>query len=90
MSHNISDFLKTEKTFVNKKDLIFELMAKSYFLFILLDTLKKKLQKSASHFSRIFFNISQSTGHKFAKISLVSILRLFYRLALSSVEKIQR
>ena len=84
------DFLEIEKTFENKKGVIFKFMSKSQFLLNYVGYFFKKLQKSASHFSRIFLNISQSTGQKTVKISQVSILRLFYRLALSSVEKIQR
>ena len=84
------DFLEIEKTFESKKDVTFELMVKSQFLLNYVGYFLKKWQKSASHFSRIFLNISQSTGYKSTKISLISILRLFYRLASSSVEKIQR
>ena len=36
-------------------------MAESQFLSNYIGYFKKKLQKSAGHFSRIFFNISQST-----------------------------
>ena len=84
------DFLEIEKTFENKIGVIFEFMSKSQFWLNYVGYFLKKWQKSASHFSRIFLNISQSTGQKTVKISQVSILRLFYRLALSSVEKIQR
>ena len=87
---NFFDFLEIEKTFVNKKGVILEFVSKSQFLLNYVGYFLKKLQKSASHFSRIFLNISQSTEQKTLKISQVSILRLFYRLALSSVEKIQR
>ena len=84
------DYVEIEKTFENKEGVIFELMVKSQFLLNSMGYFSTKLQKSASHFSRIFFNISQSNEQKSAKISLVSILRVFYLLALSSVEKLQR
>ena len=84
------DFLEIENTFENKKGVIFEFMFNSQFLLISIGYFFLKLQKSASHFSRIFLNISQSTRQKSAKIILVSILMLFYRFALSSGEKIQR
>ena len=75
----------------NKKNkgVNFELMAESQFLLNYIGYLKK-IAKSASHFSRIFFNNSQSTGQNSVKISVVSIFKLFHRLALNSVEKTQR
>ena len=82
------DFLVIEKTFNNKKDVTFEFMVKSQFLFNFIWYFSKKLQKSASHFSRIFPNISQSTRQKSTKISLISILRLFHRLASKKKKKI--
>ena len=65
------DFLEIEKTFENKKGVIFKFMSKSQFLLDYVGYFLNKLQKSASHFSRIFLNISQNTGQKTVKISQV-------------------
>ena len=56
-------------------------MAKSLFFYNSNQYIYKQRQKCVRYFSRFFFHISQSTGQK---ISVVSILKLFHRLALSS------
>ena len=71
--HNAMALSKTDNTLSLKRNYIW------YF--------SKKWQKSASQFLGIFFHISQRTGQKSVKISVVSILGLFYRLALSLVKK---
>ena len=69
----ILDFIEIENCFVNKKVDNRRFMAKSQFLLNPMEYFSKIWQKSTSHFSQIFFNISQSTGQKSVKISVVSI-----------------
>ena len=76
-------FLERKITVENNKVDSCGKMAKSQFLFNFERCFKKMTKIREPYFAN-FFNISQSTGQESLKISVVSIFKLFHRLAWNS------